>query len=276
MGSGSTITIIDRDTYNQVGAPPLKKTSLKIFAYNAEEPVKLLGKFESTLSTGSPKRRTTEKIYFAADGYQEGVLSCLAAVTLKLIRFGTEFQTGNGIQRTKRVDKIEAGARLAEESGVPAAETPAIGNLTEEQAAGQEAMVPKGSMAENPADVPVAESSATDDPADVPATEGTVHVPVEEVAVGDLSSAGGNPIRKKKKSIPVIWPQLNLSYHLLCNFKLSLFQKKPIERGSASIPFSIFRKGKDLGWTGRVISITFQSKNLVPKKTKVKNNSRLQ
>ena len=127
-------------------------------------------------------------------------------MTLKLIRFGTEFQTGNGIQRTKRVDKIEAGARLAEESGVPAAETPAIGNLTEEQAAGQEAMVPKGSMAENPADVPVAESSATDDPADVPATEGTVHVPVEEVAVGDLSGAGETPSGGRRSPFPSSGP----------------------------------------------------------------------
>lgn len=108
LDSGSTATIIDRETYCRVGAPPLTESSMKIFAYKAEEPVKLLGEFKPVLTTGNPKRRFSEKVYVTAEGCQEGILSYGAALGLKLIQLNSEVQTVNNTEEieVKPIGKI--------------------------------------------------------------------------------------------------------------------------------------------------------------------------
>ena len=101
LDSGSTATIIDRETYKLIGEPSLRRTSMKIYAYKAEKPVELMGELEATLTAGNKNRSTIEKIYVTADGDQEGILSYKAAVRLKLIRLDAEVQTINKIEELK-------------------------------------------------------------------------------------------------------------------------------------------------------------------------------
>ena len=46
LDSGSTVTIIDRETYKLIGEPSLKRISIRIYAFKAKKPVELMGEVE--------------------------------------------------------------------------------------------------------------------------------------------------------------------------------------------------------------------------------------
>ena len=110
MDTGPTVTIIDQETYTLIGSPPLKESTMRIYAYKANEPVKLSGEFWQTLSVGLSKRRIRETVYVTAEGRQDSILSCKAALGLHLIKLDKSVQqsiNNIGNNTTKPIGKIK-------------------------------------------------------------------------------------------------------------------------------------------------------------------------
>ena len=51
VDTGTTINVIDKNTYDNMSGPQLKEMSIKAFAYNATKPVQFFGKFEALTET---------------------------------------------------------------------------------------------------------------------------------------------------------------------------------------------------------------------------------
>ena len=61
VDTGSSINVIDQQTYNQLGKIKLVKTSIRAFAFNSVNPVKMTGKFTTTVE--SRRKITVATIY---------------------------------------------------------------------------------------------------------------------------------------------------------------------------------------------------------------------
>ena len=61
LDTGASLNVIDRATYDHMDRVQFKKTNVKAFAYNAQTPVKFLGKFEALIETR--KRITIATFY---------------------------------------------------------------------------------------------------------------------------------------------------------------------------------------------------------------------
>ena len=83
VDTGATINVIDKNTYENMGGPQLKKTSIKAFAYNAKKPVQFLGKFESLIET--KKRIVVATFYVAKTTNSGNLISATTAQELGLI-----------------------------------------------------------------------------------------------------------------------------------------------------------------------------------------------
>ena len=83
VDTGATINVIDKNTYENMGGPQLKKTSIKAFAYNATKPVQFLGKFESLIET--KKRIAVATFYVAKTTNNGNFISATTAQELGLI-----------------------------------------------------------------------------------------------------------------------------------------------------------------------------------------------
>ena len=60
--SGSTITPLDESDYNRVGQPSLQESHVRIYLYQSDTPVQVLGKFSATMSASNGqkvKRKST-------------------------------------------------------------------------------------------------------------------------------------------------------------------------------------------------------------------------
>ena len=62
VDTGASVNILDEETFIQIPSDPkLEKTSVKVYPYNSNSPVKLLGKFQATVET--KKRNTVATVY---------------------------------------------------------------------------------------------------------------------------------------------------------------------------------------------------------------------
>lgn len=65
VDTGSTINIIDQHTYTQLGNVKLVKTHIKAYPFNSKVPVKMNGKFQTTVE--SRREITVATIYITAE-----------------------------------------------------------------------------------------------------------------------------------------------------------------------------------------------------------------
>jgi hypothetical protein len=83
IDTGATINVIDKITFDRMDGVELKKTNIKAFAYNAQEPVKFQGKFEATVETR--KRVAVATFYVAQTPDSGNLISATTAQDLGLI-----------------------------------------------------------------------------------------------------------------------------------------------------------------------------------------------
>ncbi|XP_028416022.1 uncharacterized protein K02A2.6-like [Dendronephthya gigantea] len=86
IDSGASVNILDKAAYEQIVTQndhiQLQKTSTRIYAYGAAEPLALLGKFQATIETLSSK---TNGSFYVVDGFHGSILSHDTSVALGLI-----------------------------------------------------------------------------------------------------------------------------------------------------------------------------------------------
>eukprot|EP00794_Sanderia_malayensis_P005111 gene5111-biopygen4169 len=93
VDTGSTINVIDKNTFNKMKGLELQKTKVKAYPYNTAKPVEFLGKFESLVKT---KSRYAVATFFVLEQENSGcLLSATTAqemgiITLKLNKISTE------------------------------------------------------------------------------------------------------------------------------------------------------------------------------------------
>jgi hypothetical protein len=66
VDTGSTINVIDQSTLKQLGPITLRKTRIKAYPFNGMVPVKMKGKFQTTVE--SRKKITVATIYVGITG----------------------------------------------------------------------------------------------------------------------------------------------------------------------------------------------------------------
>ena len=48
--SGSTVTLLDNNTFNEMGRPQLKPTSINVFTFNSAQPLQIQGKMNVNIT----------------------------------------------------------------------------------------------------------------------------------------------------------------------------------------------------------------------------------
>lgn len=84
VDTGSTVTIIDTNTYIRIGRPELTPTKTKIFVYASSSPLKLRGKFTTTLTHNGVTY--TETVYVAYENNSGCILGSKASEELGLVQ----------------------------------------------------------------------------------------------------------------------------------------------------------------------------------------------
>ncbi len=82
VDTGATINVIDWETFKKINSVHLEPTTVKAFAFNSSEPVKLAGKFETVLET--QKRYAVATVY-VTQGKGGCLLSATSAQELGLV-----------------------------------------------------------------------------------------------------------------------------------------------------------------------------------------------
>lgn len=101
METGSTTTIVDKETYNKMVRPKIKLTNMKIFAFKAGSPIPLKGECMVKISINSGST-IDEKIYITADENEGCILSFEAARKLKLVRLSREVTVAAILARKRK------------------------------------------------------------------------------------------------------------------------------------------------------------------------------
>ena len=83
IDTGATINVIDQKTFTKMVRPNIKKTSIKAFAFDAESPVRFVGKFEATIETR--KRIAVATFYVTKTATSGNLISASTAQDLGLI-----------------------------------------------------------------------------------------------------------------------------------------------------------------------------------------------
>lgn len=84
IDTGATVDIIDACTYDKIQKDvTLKKTAMKIFAYGAEAPLPLKGRFQATVE--SKKRYTVSQLFVVEDSKSGNLMSAKTAQDLAII-----------------------------------------------------------------------------------------------------------------------------------------------------------------------------------------------
>ena len=89
LDTGSDSTIIDQQTYYQIGRPWLTTTSKKIYAFNAQQPVPLWGAFKQVMKLLNTDQQVVEEIYVTKSNNAERILSFAAAQQLECLSFSS-------------------------------------------------------------------------------------------------------------------------------------------------------------------------------------------
>ena len=98
IDTGSTINIIDKETFEKMKTVQLKPTSVKAYPYNSTEPVKMQGKFETVIET---KKRLATAQFYVTDHNGGCLLSGITAQDLGLITLHV-----NQVQQTAKQQSI--------------------------------------------------------------------------------------------------------------------------------------------------------------------------
>ena len=101
LDTGASLNVIDRATYEKMDGVKLKTTNVKAFAYNAQTPVKFLGKFEALIET---RKRVAVATFYVVKTLDSGnLISSATAQDLGLISLHiNKLSTTND----KNLDKI--------------------------------------------------------------------------------------------------------------------------------------------------------------------------
>ena len=96
--SGSSINILDENDYKKLPSPPkLEDTSTRVYPYKSNKPLKMLGKFTTTITTTDGA--TSKELVYVPKGAGGSLLSWQASQNLKLISIvnpmATEPRPGN-------------------------------------------------------------------------------------------------------------------------------------------------------------------------------------
>ena len=95
---GSSINILDENDYKNLQSPPkLEDTSTRVYPYKSNKPLKMLGKFTTTITTTDGA--TSKELVYVPKGAGGSLLSWQASQNLKLISIinpmATEPRPGN-------------------------------------------------------------------------------------------------------------------------------------------------------------------------------------
>ena len=101
VDTGSTVNVIDKNTYENMSGVTLEKTSIRAFAYNATKPVQFLGKFQALIET--KKRIAVATFYVAKTRNSDCLISVTTAQELGLISLHLNKVSGG---RETKLDKI--------------------------------------------------------------------------------------------------------------------------------------------------------------------------
>ncbi len=97
VDTGTTINVIDKNTYDNMSGPQLKEMSIKAFVYNATKPVQFFGKFEALIET---KKRIAVASFYIAKKTNRHTINELDEAS----RYITTFSTHIGLFRYKRLN----------------------------------------------------------------------------------------------------------------------------------------------------------------------------
>ncbi|XP_065060965.1 uncharacterized protein K02A2.6-like [Rhopilema esculentum] len=85
VDTGASVNILDEETFSQIPSDPkLEKTTVKVYPYNSNSPVKLLGKFQATVET---KKRITVATFYVTEGNSGSLLGSETSQELGLVTF---------------------------------------------------------------------------------------------------------------------------------------------------------------------------------------------
>ena len=85
VDTGASVNIFDEETLRQIPSDPkLDKTSVKVYPYNNNSPVKFLGKFQTTMET---KKRITVATFYVTEGNAGSLLGSETSQELGLVTF---------------------------------------------------------------------------------------------------------------------------------------------------------------------------------------------
>ena len=101
LDTGASLNVIDRATYEHMDGVQLKRTNVKAFVYNAQTPVKFLGKFEALIETR--KRVTVATFYVVKTPDSGNLISSTTAQDLGLISLHINKLSNT---KDKKLDKI--------------------------------------------------------------------------------------------------------------------------------------------------------------------------
>ena len=101
LDTGASLNVIDRGTYEHMDGVEFKKTNVKAFAYNAQQPVKFLGKFEAVIETR--KRVTVATFYVVKTPDSGNLISSTTAQELGLISLHINKLSNNNDRKLDRI-----------------------------------------------------------------------------------------------------------------------------------------------------------------------------
>ena len=99
--SGSTICVLDEKDYDKVGKPLLQETAVRVYPYQSEKPIEVLGKFQATMCTDQGAK--CHDTMYVVKGQCGSLLSWQASQKLSLIKVVSPLQEG---VRNSEVDDI--------------------------------------------------------------------------------------------------------------------------------------------------------------------------
>ena len=99
VDTGSTIDVIDQDTFKKLQGIKLKSTNVEAYPYNSDKPVEMAGKFDTLLET---KRRYTATTFYVTQDSGGCLLSSKTAQELRLVSLHL-----NQIRKTTKEQEIK-------------------------------------------------------------------------------------------------------------------------------------------------------------------------
>lgn len=109
IDSGSSVNVLDHDTYNKIknkasGGCKLQKTDKKLFAYGKSTPIKVVGKFSAKV-TAKDLHTTVNDVFYVVKNANGNLLSLNAAVNLKVIALCNAVMSDSKVKNDKIINE---------------------------------------------------------------------------------------------------------------------------------------------------------------------------